>query len=189
AALATSLKEIADSPARAEGLRVGREVAEKLFALRKDDGSAAPVAYEFGKGAGVYQATPPMNMKPILSHWCNVKPFLITIAKQFPRAGPPPVDSAAFAKDLDEVRRLGSKNSTERTSEQTAIAIHWVGSEVPPLNAVARAVSAARKLSLVDNARFFALLNMAMADAVIAGFENKYRYNFWRPLTAIRHPH
>jgi hypothetical protein len=144
------------------------------------------VSYEFGKGPGIYQPTPPMNMKPILPHWGNVKPFVLTSAKQFPMAGPPAVDSAAFAKDFDEVRRLGSKNSTARTSEQTAIAIHWAGSEVPPLNAVARAVSAAKKLNLVDNARFFALLNMAMADALIAGFENKYRYNSWRPVTAIR---
>jgi hypothetical protein len=185
AALALSLKDIADGPGMAEGLRVGREVAEKLFALRKGDGSAAQVSYEFGKGPGVYQPTPPMNMKPILPHWGNVKPFVLTSAKQFPMAGPPPLDSAAFAKDFDEVKRLGSKNSTARTSEQTAIAIHWAGSEVPPLNAVARAVSAAKKLNLVDNARFFALLNMAMADALIAGFENKYRYSFWRPVTAI----
>ena len=186
-ALAASLKEITDGPAKAEGLRVGREVAEKLFALRKDDGSAAQAAYEFGKGAGVYQATPPMNIKPILPHWGNVKPFLLTSAKQFAMAGPPPVDSAAFAKDFDEVKRVGSKNSTARTSEQTAIAIHWAGSEVPPINGVARAVSAAKKLSLVDNARVFALLNMAMADALIAGFHNKYMHKYWRPVTAIRH--
>jgi hypothetical protein len=186
AALAGSLKEIPDGGAKTEGLRVGREVAEKLLALRKDDGSAAQAAYEFAKGPGIYQATPPMNMKPILPHWGNVKPFVLTSAQQFPVAGPPAVDGTAFAKDLDEVKRLGSKTSTERTSEQTAIAIHWVGSEVPPLNAVARTVSSAKKLSLVDNARFLALLNMAMADALIAGFEIKYRYNFWRPVTAIR---
>jgi hypothetical protein len=185
-ALARSLKEIADGPAKTEGLRVGREVAEKLFALRKEDGSAIPASYVFGKGAGVYQATPPMNMKPILPHWGNVKPFVLATAKQFSMPGPPPVDSAAFAKDFDEVRRLGSKNSTERTSEQTAIAIHWAGSEVPPLNAVARGVSSAKKLNLIDNARFFALFTMAMADSLIAGFDNKYRYNFWRPVTAIR---
>jgi hypothetical protein len=186
AALASSLKAIADSPARAEGLRVGREVADKLFALRKDDGSAAQTSYGFGKGVGVYQATPPMNMKPILAHWGKVRPFILVSATQFPISGPPPLDSAAFATDLDEVRRMGSKTSTERTSEQTAIAIHWAGSEVPPLNAVARAASAAKNLNLSDNARFFALFTMAMADSMIAGFEAKYRYNFWRPITAIR---
>src|SRR5262249_57298201 len=138
----------------------------------KADGSAAELSTGFGRVPGVYRPPPPMNMKPILPHWGNVKPFVLTSAKQFPMVGPPALDSAAFAKDFDEVKRLGSKNSTVRTSEQTAIAIHWAGSEVPPLNAVARAVSAAKKLNLVDNARFFALLNMAMADAVIAGFEN-----------------
>src|SRR3990172_4274302 len=102
-------------PAKTKGLRVGREVVEKLFALRKDDGAAAPVAYEFGKGAAVYQATPPMNMKPILPHWGNVRPFVLA---QFLMAGPPPLDSAAFAKDLDEVKRMGSKTGTERTSER-----------------------------------------------------------------------
>jgi hypothetical protein len=185
-ALANSLKEIADGPARAEGMRVGREVAERLFALRKDDGSTGQTSYEFGKGAGAYQATPPMNMKPILPHWGKIKPFVLASATQFPMAAPHPLDSAVFARDLDEVRRMGSKTSTERTSEQTAIAIHWAGSEVPPLNAVARAASAAKNLSLSDNARFFALFTMAMADALIAGFEAKYRYNFWRPITAIR---
>jgi len=185
-ALGSSLKGIPDGPAKAEGMRVGREVAEKLFALRKDDGAAAPASYEFDKGAGVYQATPPMNMKPILPHWRSVKPFVLTSPKQFPVAGPPAPDSATFAKDFNEVKRLGSKGSTERTSEQTAIAIHWVGSEVPPLNGIARAVSAAKKLNLSDNARFFAVLNMAMADSLIAGFEAKYAYNYWRPVTAIR---
>lgn len=186
AALVRSLKEIADGPAKTEGLRVGREVAGKLVALRKDDGSASPASYEFGKGAGVYQATPPKNMKPILPHWGKVRPFMLASAKQFPMPGPPPLDSAAFAKDFDEVKRLGSWNSAERTSEQTTIAIHWAGSGVRPWNSVAREVSAARNLNLIDNARFLALFNMAMADSLIAGFHYKYHYNFWRPVTAIR---
>jgi hypothetical protein len=186
AALALSLKNIAEGAGKSEGLRVGREVAEKLFALRKDDGSAAQASYEFGKGAGVYQATPPMNMKPVLPHWRNLKPFMMTGAKQFPFAGPPAVAGAAFAKDFDEVKRLGSRASTARTNEQTAIAIHWAGSEVPPLNAVARAAAGAKGLNLVDSARLFALLNMTMADALIAGFDAKYHFNYWRPVTAIR---
>jgi hypothetical protein len=187
AALAGYLKDVADgSSATAEGVRIGREVADKLFALRKDDGAAAQTSYAFSEGAGVYQATPPMNMKPILPHWGKVKPFALTSAAQFPVVGPPAPGSAAFAKDLDEVKRMGSKTSAERTSEQTAIAIHWAGSEVPPLNAVARAASAAKNLKLSENARFFALFTMAMADALIAGFEAKYKYNFWRPVTALR---
>lgn len=186
AALAASLTRIPEGTARASGLKLGQEVAAQMFALRKDDGSAATQSYAFGTGGGVYQATPPMNASPILPHWRNLKPFVITSAKQFAFAGPPAPDSAAFAKDFNEVKRLGSRVTAERTTEQTAIAIHWAGSEVPPLNAVARAAAAAKGLSLVDNARFFALLNMAMADSLIAGFEAKYAINYWRPVTAIR---
>jgi hypothetical protein len=186
AALAASLTRIPEGAARASGLELGQEVAAQMFALRKDDGSAATQSYAFGTGGGVYQATPPMNASPILPHWRNLKPFVITSAKQFAFAGPPAPDSAAFAKDFNEVKRLGSRVTAERTTEQTAIAIHWAGSEVPPLNAVARAAAAAKGLSLVDNARFFALLNMAMADSLIAGFEAKYAINYWRPVTAIR---
>ena len=186
AALASSLTRIPDGPAKANGLRLGQEVAERLFTLRKDDGSAAQQSYSFSTGAGVYQATPLMNANPVLPQWRNVKPFTIANAKQFAFAGPPALTSAAFAKDFDEVKRLGSRVSTERTNEQTAIAIHWAGSEVPPLNAVARAAAAAKGLSLVDTARLFALLNMTMANSLIAGFEAKYHFNYWRPVTAIR---
>ena len=186
AALAASLGRVPDGPAKAEGMRLGKEVAVQLFDLRKDDGSSAQQAYSFGSGAGVYQATPPMNANPVLPQWRSVKPFVMASAKQFAFAGPPAPTSAAFAKDFDEVKRLGSRTSTERTNEQTAIAIHWAGSEVPPFNAVARAAAAAKGLSLVDTARLFAFLNMSMADTLIAGFEAKYAFNYWRPVTAIR---
>ena len=132
AALASSLARIPEGAARSDGARLGQEVATQLFALRKDDGFAAVQSYTFGTGAGVYQATPPMNANPILPHWRNLKPFIMASAKQFAFAGPPAPNSAAFAKDFNEVTRLGSRTSTERTNEQTAIAIHWAGSEVPP---------------------------------------------------------
>ncbi len=186
AALATSLTRIPEDAARADGLKLGEEVASKTFTLRKEDGSAVPQSYTFATGAGVYQATPPMNASPVLPHWRNLKPFVITSAKQFAFAGPPAPNSAAFARDFNEVKRLGSRDASERTSEQTAIAIHWAGSEVTPLNVVARAAAAAKGFSLVENARLFALMNMAMADALIAGFEAKYTFNSWRPITAIR---
>jgi hypothetical protein len=186
AALTSSLAKLPDGPAKAAGLGLGQEVAERLFALRRGDGSAAEQPYAFKSGAGVYQPTPPMNAKPILPQWGKLKPFLLSSPRQFPFAGPPAPGSVAFAKDFEEVKRLGARGGTERTNEQTAIAIHWGGSEVPPLNAVARAVAAAKGLALVDDARLFALLNMAMADALIAGFEAKYAFNHWRPITAIR---
>lgn len=185
-ALTLSLAQMPESQAKADGMQVGRDVAEKIFVLRRTDGWDGKASYAFGGGAGTYQATPPMNAQPVLPHWRNVKPFVLDSASQFEFAGPPQLNGAAFAKDFNEVRTLGAKTSTQRTNEQTAVAIHWAGSEIPPLNAVARAASTARGLSVADNARLFVYLNMAMADALIAVFEAKYKFNTWRPITAIR---
>jgi hypothetical protein len=186
AALKASLAQVPDGPAKSDGIRIGSEVSGKILALRKTDGADGKAGYSFGSGAGVYQPTPPMNASPAVPHWRSVKPFMLRSATQFPFAGPAESGGAAFAKDFNEIKSIGSKPSTKRTSEQTAIAIHWSGSEIPPLNAVARAVSTERKLGIADNARLFAYLNMAMADALIAVFESKYTANAWRPVTAIR---
>jgi hypothetical protein len=186
AALTASLGQIPESRAKADGVQTGREVAEKLFALRQSDGWDRKVSYAFSSGPGVYQATPPMNAPPVLPQWGSVKPFMLKSATQFEFAGPPNPRSVAFAKDFNEIKILGAKASSQRTNEQTAIAIHWAGSEIPPMNAVARAASTARGLDVADNARLFAYLNMAMADALIVVFEAKYKFNSWRPVTAIR---
>lgn len=186
AALSASLAKIPDGPGKSDGLKLGKKVAEDLFALRSGDGWNMQIPYSFASELGSYQATPPMNAAPILPQWRHVKPFMIESAAQFKISGPPAPDSAAFARDFAEVRSLGSRTSKERSNEQTATAIHWAGSEVPPLNAVARAAATSRKLGLLEEARFFAHLNMAMADALIVGFEAKYTFNSWRPITAIR---
>jgi hypothetical protein len=143
AALATSLDQVPEGQAKTDGVQVGGEVAAELFALRKDDGSAAKVEYTFGAGAGVYQRTLPMKAQPVLTQWRHVKPFVLKSAIQFELPGPPAPSSAAFAKELNEVKSLGAMNSSVRTNEQTAIAIFWAGSEVPPLNAVGRAAATA----------------------------------------------
>jgi len=127
-----------------------------------------------------------MNAQPVLPHWGVVKPFMLRSATQFPLPGPPAPGSAEFVRDFAEVKAIGGRTSTTRTNEQTATAISWAGSEIPPLNAIARSAALARKNGLMDNVRLFAYLNMAMADALIAGFEAKYRFNNFRPITAIR---
>jgi hypothetical protein len=186
AALTVSLAAIAEGDARTQGLVVGREVATKYLELRKNDGAGGKVAYAFATGPGLYQLTPPLSVPPVLPHWRQVKPFALTSASQFALPGPPPLDSPAFTRDFNEVKDLGGRRSTTRTNEQTATAIFWAGSEIPPLNAIARAMAAVKKTSVVDNARLFAYLNMAMADSLIAGFDVKYRVNYWRPITAVR---
>ena len=186
AALAASLSALPEGASTRQGVEFGHEIARKIISLRESDGATRQVAYAFRSGAGRYQATPPMNAMPILPQWGDVKPFVIGDAENFKFAGPPALDSRFASNDLDEVRRLGGRDSRERTNEQTAIAIHWAGSEVPPLNAVARAASAAKAASLSENARLFALLNMAMADSLVAGFRAKYTFDHWRPVTVIR---
>jgi hypothetical protein len=119
-------------------------------------------------------------------HWGTVQPFMLKNANQFPLAGPPALTSAEFAKDFGEVKSLGAKNTTIRTRDQTDAARFWTISGVVADNDTARQLSAHKGFGVVENARVFALLNMAGADAYIACWEAKYRYNFWRPITAIR---
>jgi len=185
-ALNGSLAKVAEGNGKNMGIELGREVAEKLFAMRQSDGASVKTSYTFGTGPGVYQKTPPMNLSPVLPHWRQVKPFVLKNATQLTPPGPPAYSNAGFVKDFNEVKELGALNSKTRTSEQTAIALYWAGSEIPPMNAIGRAMATAKGLGVADNARLFAYLNMAMADSMIAGFEAKYRFNAWRPVTAIR---
>jgi hypothetical protein len=185
-ALENSLVAIPDGPAKTDGIAVGMEVAEKLMALRKDDRSNATVTYTSKSGPGVYQLTPPAFASVSLPHWHGVAPFLLKSADQFPLAGPPALNSAEFARDLNEVKALGARHSSTRTRDQTDAARFWTASGIVTDNEVARQLSTHKGLNLVENARLFALLNMAGADAYIACWHAKYRYNFWRPVTAIR---
>ena len=105
---------------------------------------------------------------------------------QFRAEGPPSLSSDGWAEDFDETKRLGSADSSARTAEQTEIALCGAEPALPTWNRVARTVSAQRNTGLVENARLFALLNLAMADATIACWDSKYAYRFWRPVTAIR---
>jgi hypothetical protein len=187
AALAASLVPIADGPSRAAGIAVGEQVGAKLFDARKDDGAGRKPEYSYGSGPGVYQRTAPANAAmPAAAQWGTVRPFMLKSASQFALPGPPALRSAQFARDYEEVKRYGSKNSTLRTSQQTASAVFWAQSEMVPYTAAAKAAGDLRKNSVVDNARLYTYLSMAAADALIAGFQIKYQQNFWRPITAIR---
>ena len=127
----------------------------------------------------------------LLPQWPFVTPFALAHPSQFRTAGPPPLTGAAYAADLDEVRRLGRVDSAERTPEQTLIARFWAdgaGTATPPghWNQIARDVSRQRDTGLYENARTFALLNIALADAGISSWDAKYFHGLWRPIMAIR---
>jgi hypothetical protein len=186
AALNASLSKIVDGQGKADGIAIGEQVAEKIVALRGDDGADAKVAFTPKPGAGLYQLTPPHSMPAILPQWGAVTPFVLRSRTGLEFKGPPAVATAEFARDLDEVKSVGARNSTTRTADQTAAAIFWTVQTAVPWHAAARAASAAKNLSITENAKLFAVLSMATADSQIIGFEEKYKRPHWRPISAIR---
>jgi hypothetical protein len=140
-ALEGSLAAIPDGPAKADGIAVGKQVAETLLALRKDDRSNATVTYTPTSDPGVYQLTLPAFAPAALPHWGGVTPFLLKRADQFELTGPPALTSAAFANDLHEVKALGAKHSATRTRDQTDAARLWIATTIVTDNDAARQLS------------------------------------------------
>ncbi|HSH40161.1 MAG TPA: vanadium-dependent haloperoxidase [Chthoniobacterales bacterium] len=187
ARLQESLAQIPDSPSKTRGIKLGQEVAQRILELRKGDGSEAePAPFVAGSKPGDYQKTPPKFGEPVFSHWSKVKPFTLQGAKKF-RPGPPPeLNSVAYATAFQEVKELGAKESATRTPDQTVAAKFWSGKIQNYWNEIAQTTAISNNNSLSENARLFALLNLTFADGVIAYYDAKYSYNFWRPVTAIQ---
>jgi hypothetical protein len=183
------------TPAEADGIALGQFVAGEILAWRATDGSTGSAPYVYGSGPGVYQATPPNapTAIPATPHWRFVTPFALEEGDQF-RPGPPPtLTSADYTQAYLEVKALGGNGTTTpstRTPEQTEIALFWglgpSNGGVGIWNQITQTVAAEHDLSLADTARLFAQVSVAGADAFIAGFDAKYAYNYWRPVTAIR---
>jgi hypothetical protein len=180
-AYSNSLAAIADGSAKTEGISVGESVAAVIVALRSSDGSAVTLPYTQPPGPGVYQPDP----TALFVAWGKVTPFALNRGSQFRAEGPPALSSAAYATDYNEVKSLGATNSTQRTADQTEVALFWMPNIQIIFNNIAGIAADAHHNSLSDNARLFALLNMAGADTAIAAFDTKYTYNFWRPREAI----
>jgi hypothetical protein len=188
--LAESLAAIPDTADRAEGIAIGQSVAERILALRSHDGSdAAPIPFVFTNppAPGAYQSTPPNFPKqPQFTHWSHVTPFALERAAQF-RPGPPPALTGDDYTDVfNEVKSLGIANSTAATPDQALTGRFWNGAIQNYWNEIAQTAALAHGLTTAQNARLFALLNLSFADGVIAFYDAKYTYNFWRPVTAIR---
>ena len=186
AALSASLSKIADGQDKTDGIALGQQVAEKTVALRSTDGAATKVAFTTKPGIGLYQLTPPQSLPAILAQWGSIAPFVLRGRSGLDFKGAPAITTAQFARDYDEVKSVGARNSTTRTADQTAAAIFWTVQTAVPWHAAARAASASKGLPLSENARLFALLSVASADSQIIAFEEKYQRPHWRPITAIR---
>jgi hypothetical protein len=186
AALDASLGAVFFEQPKADGIALGNAVAATILARRANDGSATPIPYTPGSGPGVWIPTPPAFAPALLPHWRNVTPFTLSSAAQL-RPGPPPaLDSALYTMDFNEIRTLGDTNSAMRTPEQTATALFHIEFVPYTLGSAARYAVDVHPLPLVESARLFALLNLAMADSFISVWDAKFQYNFWRPVTAIR---
>jgi hypothetical protein len=169
----------------------GEAAAQHVLNSRANDGSAVHVSYVPRTEPGQWRRTPPTFRPPELPQWATkTKPFALARPDQFRPAGPPPLNSPEWADAFNEIKEIGAKDSSVRSGEQTAIARFWSdfsSTETPPghWNSIACTLAAERKLSLVESARLFATLNIALTDAGIACWDAKYHYNFWRPVTAI----
>jgi hypothetical protein len=187
---AAILAAIPDSPHKRAGIAWGEFVATQILAARASDGSDAIVPPPGGSGPGVWIPTPPAFLPYLLPQWGFVVPFGMSSSSQFRPPGPPSLDSQQYAADYEEVKQLGPVVGSTRTADQTEIALFWAdgaGTETPPghWNSIAQIIADAQGNTLEENARLFALLNIAMADAAICAWDAKYTFNFWRPVTAI----
>lgn len=190
---ANSLAAIPDSQAKTDGIATGESAALAMIALRANDGSSPPQFKIPGSPVpGEWQATPSC---PIVNgvavgvafQWQNITPFGIHNANNFLLDPPPALGSREYAKAYNEVMTVGSLYSTERPQDRSNVALFYAASSPTQVfNQVVQQVAQERWHSLTENARALAVVNMAMNDSLIASFLNKYRYNFWRPETAIR---
>jgi len=187
---AAILAGIPNGPQKTAGITWGEFVANQILAARANDGHDAIVPPPGGSGPGVWVPTPPAFLPYLLPQWGFVVPFGMSSSSQFRPPGPPSLDSQQYAADYEEVKELGALVGSTRTEEQTEIALFWAdgaGTETPPghWNSIAQIIGAAQGNTLEENARLFALLNIAMADAAICSWDAKYTFHFWRPVTAI----
>jgi hypothetical protein len=190
--LDATLEQVPEGPAKSRGITHGQAVAEQLLRWRAGDSKAAAQhSYKPKETAGRWRPTPPAHTPPLLPGWGNVRTFAVSDPSKFRPPGPPALESEAYTTTFRTVRDIGSATSTVRTKDQTEVAYFWEdgeGTVTPPghWNRIAQSVAAEKKLGLAETARLFALLNVAMADASLVCWDCKFRFDFWRPITAIR---
>jgi hypothetical protein len=182
AALAAYLAPMPAGTAKDDGVKLGEAVAAKIAAERAKDGANAPDSYRPKAKPGVYVPTPITAS----SMWPNVTPFAMTAPAQFRPQPPIPLSGEEWSRDYNEIKNLGAKTSPTRSARQSEDARFWLVTGPASYYPIVRQLVAAKKMSVVDSARFMALTSVATADAFIAVFDAKYHYDFWRPITAIR---
>jgi hypothetical protein len=184
---ADALAGIPDSTAKTAGIAAGAAAADEMLDERSGDGRYVPFSFTVGDEPGEWVPTSGVN-DPFA--WvAKVDPFLMKRPSQFRTDGPFDLDSRAYAREYKEVMDFGGNGTTTptlRTPEQTATAMFFTANPVEMYNRTFRTISQDRELSLVEQARLFASLNLAGADAAIGCWDDKAHWSFWRPITAIQ---
>jgi hypothetical protein len=180
-----SLAVIPPGRAKDGGIAVGEVAAQAMLVARTGDGRFGPFRFTPGTAPGQWRPTLPSNVNDPNAWVKDVRPFLIRQASDFRTGGPQRLTSRRYAKEFNEVKSLGSVASTKRTADQTDMARFWA--EGPAIwTRITRELSARYRLGTADNARLFAMLYLTGADALIACWDDKAFWSFWRPITAIR---
>jgi hypothetical protein len=185
---------LADAPTDASitnGLALGQQIGQLTIQSRSADGSSTDVPYIVSHAPGQWSRTPPFFRPPLTPQWRSVTPFCLPEIESFLPPPPPALESAEYAEALNQVKAIGSKTSTVRTAYQTETAVFWSDfsyTSMPPghWHLIAETIARDRNNTLAESARLFALISVAQADGAIVCWEVKYRYNFWRPVTAIQ---
>ena len=183
--LARHLSAIPHGSAKDEGIKLGKQSAAAIIALRQGDGHDVDGSYAPMSRPGSYQYTPGFDWV-LIPDFERIQPFFLKSVDQFRSPAPPPLSGAAYAEAYREVKALGKKDSPVRTADQTHYAHWWAEFAEHSWNRIGRLTAAERKLGLWETARLFALINMNIYDTYIASLESKYHYDTWRPYTAIR---
>jgi hypothetical protein len=178
-----SLAAIPDGRSKRGGIAVGEDAAAAMIAARRDDGAFSDATWRVGTAPGEWRPTPP-DFVNVGAWFATLKPFVIRDAGDFRTPGPPPLTSAAYARDLNEVKALGSATSTVRTPDQTEAAIWWDDLRLVEWE-IKRQLATTQRLGTLQTARMFAMVDVATADTLIACYQEKKRWSFWRPVTAI----
>ena len=176
------------------GVAWGQTVASTILRIRSTDGNAPPPPPFVGvlgmetspSAVGVWRPTPVLNATGAGPQFATMTPWVLVRPSQFRVPPPNAVTSPEYAADYNEIKSMGVYSGSLRTDDQSELVLFWAGNTSLAWNRVASYLSAGRNLSLTENAHLFALLNVTMADAAIACWDSKYRYVFWRPITAIR---
>ncbi|MEO3872887.1 hypothetical protein ABGB18_29075 [Nonomuraea sp. B12E4] len=166
------------------GIAVGVQTASAMIAARKNDGAYGDQTWTVGTEPGQWRPTPPAFAAS--SAWiAHLKPFLIPSGSMFRTSGPPALTSKRYAEEINEVQEIGSKTSTVRTEDQTQAAIWWHDRNGGDWE-IKRQLATTHRLSTLQAARMYAMVNLSKADATIACNSEKAAWHFWRPITAIR---